>query len=54
MTDGLLTIKETAKILGVSVRTVARLRTSGRLASVKVGWFRFYRLADVEALKGAK
>lgn len=51
MTDGLLTIKETAKILGVSVRTVARLVESGRLPSFKDGWFRLYKRADVEALK---
>lgn len=45
----LLTVKEVAKVLRCSPRSVAAWTASGELASVKLGRLRRYRPEDVEA-----
>jgi len=40
MKDKLLTIKEVAKYLRVSERSVLRYIEAGRLKAIKVGWWR--------------
>ena len=48
--DRLLTVPEVAEILGVSVRLVNRLFSTGELPRVKIGRAARARLSDVERI----
>lgn len=50
MQDKLLSIGETAKLLGVSIDTLRRWDAAGRLASIRSGprGYRFYRQSDID------
>lgn len=55
--DELLTVRETAQVLGVSLSTVHRLRQAGLLTPVSVPALRsriFYRASEVRALRVAQ
>ncbi len=46
--------REAAKALSVSESTLYRLRTNGKLASIKVGAAILYRVADLESFLAAQ
>ena len=48
--DRLLTVREVAKMLGVSVRLVNRLFATGQLPRVKIGRAARARLSDVNRI----
>ena len=48
--DRLLRVRDTADLLGISVRQVHRLAASGHLSKVKIGKTASFRLSDLEAL----
>ncbi len=48
--DRLLTVRDVAKMLGVSVRLVNRLFSTGELPRVKIGRAARARLSDVERI----
>jgi excisionase family DNA binding protein len=45
----LVDLRTTAKVLGVSDRTVWTLATSGKLASIRIGRRRLFDLGDIES-----